>query len=191
MNNKIAVAVSGTGRSLQNLLDRQVEYSYEIVAVISSKTGCGGEKIATEFNLPVIPFDNYTSKESLEKRLMELQVNWILLAGFIKKFPLLKHYRLHTINIHPSLLPKFGGRGMYGLNVHKAVKEANETKSGVSIHYVTEEYDQGKIIAQQQVNINCSESAEDIARKVFEIECQLYPRTIDSLIKNETTGVPS
>jgi phosphoribosylglycinamide formyltransferase 1 len=108
----------------------------------------------------------------------------IVLAGFLRKVPLylIKAYPNKIINIHPALLPKYGGKGMYGHHVHEAVKANSETESGITIHYVNEHYDEGAFIAQHKTDLLASDTAEDIARKVLALEHRYYAKAIDSLI---------
>lgn len=193
MNNKlkIIVCISGTGRSLQNMIEKQKEQGlpYSIVGVVSSRPGCGGEKIAKDNSIPLLTlsFNASTQAEdivALKKFWRELKGDLFALAGFIKKFPLLPDWSQRVINIHPALLPKYGGKSMYGMNVHRAVYEAKEEFSGATIHKVTKEYDEGAIIAQSSVGISgCS--PEEIAKKVFQKECEIYPEVLTKIAKGD------
>ena len=115
----------------------------------------------------------------------------IICAGYLRKIPtnLIQAYPNRILNIHPSLLPKFGGHGFYGLHVHKSVLENKETHTGCTIHIVSAEYDQGPILAQERLVVDPSESAEQLAKRVLKLEHQLYPKTIASYLKqlNNTT----
>ena len=187
MNNRVVVAISGGGRTLRNLIEKQSEFNYEIVGVISSSPNCLGNEIAKEFKLPLFiesfTFKNHdVAKEKLYPWLKERDASWIALGGFLKIFPTWPEFHKRIINIHPALLPKFGGKGMFGINVHKAVFDSNEKVSGATIHYVTEKYDEGQIIAQGKVDISDCQSPEEIAAKVFEEECRLFPNTLHRLI---------
>ncbi len=181
---KVAIAVSGKGRSLENLLKDQK--SFEIAAVICSNPQAGAIAIASKHKLPVYDF---RAKEldplHLERWLNELGISWIALAGFLKVFPTLDSYQGRVVNIHPALLPKFGGHGMYGMRVHEAVKNANETLSGATIHFVNERYDEGAIISQGLVDLTGDMDTHTIADKVFAMECRLYPETLARLIQGE------
>jgi phosphoribosylglycinamide formyltransferase-1 len=110
------------------------------------------------------------------------------LAGFLLKIPeyIIEDFQGKIINIHPALLPKYGGKGMYGMNVHRAVIENNETESGISIHYVNKNYDEGKMIFQASCAINAGDSPEDLANKIRLLEHQHYPKVIEETIKNST-----
>lgn len=182
---RIAVAVSGGGRSLENFLAEQ-DAPFEIAAVISSNPNSRARLIAEEHGLPVYLFDSKSlNPNDLESWLLGLGVEWIALAGFLKIFPSMPSFEGKTVNIHPSLLPKFGGHGMYGLRVHTAVHAAHEKFSGATIHFVNERYDEGAIIAQGEVDVSMESSAEAIAAKVFALECRLYPLVLAKLVRGE------
>jgi phosphoribosylglycinamide formyltransferase-1 len=119
------------------------------------------------------------------EQLHQFQPDLIVLAGFLLKFPesILTEYP-KVINIHPALLPKYGGKGMYGKNVHQAVLENKEKETGITIHYVNEHYDEGEFIFQKSVNIEDCKTAEEIAQKIHELEHQYFPEVIRKLITN-------
>ncbi len=184
----ICIAVSGGGRSLKNLIDWQHagKTDFNVSCVISSKDTCGANDFAREKNIPLL----VSSEKKIEADLIEAFIKkhnaqWIVLAGFLKKFPNLSSFQNRIINIHPALLPDFGGKGMYGLHVHEAVIRAQKKTSGATIHFVNENYDEGNIIAQIFVDIEKNDSAEILAKKVFEKECLLLPVTINKLINGE------
>jgi phosphoribosylglycinamide formyltransferase-1 len=181
---KIAVAVSGQGRSLRNLL--KGDYPFEVGAVICSNPKALAIEVAKEFKVPIFleDFKNVDS-EALNKKLAELDIRWIILAGFLKPFPQLRSFENRVINIHPSLLPSYGGQGMYGIRVHEAVIAAKEPYSGATIHFVNEHYDEGSIIAQAQSDINGVLTAEELAHHIFELECEFYPAVIARLLTQE------
>ena len=116
--------------------------------------------------------------------LRTLQPDLIVLAGFLWKVPesIVKEFEGRIINIHPALLPKYGGKGMYGMHVHKAVKTSGDDKTGITIHYVNERYDEGAVIRQAQIPISSEDNAEDIAKKVHQLEYQHYPEVIQELL---------
>lgn len=122
----------------------------------------------------------------LEKTLEAYHVDFIVLAGYLKKIPdtLIKKFTGRMVNVHPALLPKYGGKGMYGMHVHKAVVSAREHESGMTIHYVNENYDEGAIIEQHRISINPTDSAETVARKVLELEHRHFAPCIEKLILN-------
>jgi phosphoribosylglycinamide formyltransferase-1 len=116
--------------------------------------------------------------------LNEYNINAIVLAGFLLKIPnsLIQHFPDKIINIHPALLPKFGGKGMYGAKVHEAIKEAGETETGITIHYVNENYDDGNIIFQARCPVSVDDTAEMIATKVHLLEYEYYPQVIEKIL---------
>jgi phosphoribosylglycinamide formyltransferase-1 len=185
----IAVAVSGGGRSLANLLEheRHDEAKYKITCVITSKPDCKAVSIAENAGLPIFfhRFPLQPDQElntSLEIFLKKHEVAWIVLAGFLRPLPILPVWSSKIVNIHPALLPKFGGKGMYGHNVHSAVLAAKESESGATVHFVNERYDDGAIIAQVIVPVNHSDTVELLAERVFAGECKLYPTVLNALL---------
>ena len=115
---------------------------------------------------------------------MGLKADLIVLAGFLLKFPssIIEHYPNRIVNIHPALLPNYGGKGMYGMNVHQAVLDNKEKETGITIHYVNENYDEGAIVFQKSVSIEDCKSAEEIAEKIHVLEHRYFPEVIENLI---------
>jgi phosphoribosylglycinamide formyltransferase-1 len=190
----ICVCLSGSGRSLANLLEHQKNASWSVKLVISSSASCKGIDVAKRAGIQVMTFD-FSSKSSQEQSIKlstkiqsvfdEHKISLVVLAGFLKKFPKIADFEGKVINIHPALLPKYGGKGMYGMNVHQAVHKAREEVSGATVHFVNAAYDEGAVISQIQVKILQKYSPEEIANKVFEAECVLLPKTIDALLTGE------
>lgn len=190
---KIAVFVSGRGsnlKAIQNSLLTQ-KFNAEIRAVISDKLNCGAFDFANEQKICTYSVSNlkksgYLNYDELLYHFEQLGINFIVLAGFLKKIPnnLIKKYPYKIINIHPALLPKFGGKGMYGINVHRAVFESGEKYSGATVHFVNEIYDNGLIIEQRKVDIANAKSPEEIAKMVLEIEHKLLPSVIKMFASN-------
>lgn len=176
---RLAVFISGTGSNLKALIDAEKEnyFDSEIKLVVSNKEA-KGLSYAREENISYIISKD--DEEILEK-LRDKKIDLIVLAGYLPKVTknIIDKYRI--INIHPSLLPKYGGKGFYGLNVHKAVFENKEKISGVSIHFVNENLDDGDIILQRKVDISKCESAEEIAEKVLEVEHKSLKEVIKQL----------
>lgn len=186
MTIQVAVGISGRGRSLSNLLKHQKkpDCPYKIVGVISSNKNCVGNDIAQEANLPLF-YDNFKNPcvEKISNWIEKHNVQLIALAGFLRPFPVNQKWDRAIINIHPALLPDFGGKGMYGKHVHKAVLQSGLKVSGATIHYVTNEYDKGQIIAQIQVPVFSEDNPDVLAERVFKAECQLYPAALSGLAK--------
>ncbi len=185
----IAVAVSGGGRSLANLLEqeRKGQTKFKITCVLTSKHDCKGVLIAEKAGLPVFfhKFPLQADQElniNLESFLKKHRAEWIILAGFLRPLPVLPAWSSKIINIHPALLPKFGGKGMYGHHVHSAVLANKEVVSGATVHFVNEKYDEGAIIAQVLVPVRKDDTVEVLAERVFAGECRLYPEVLNLLI---------
>jgi folate-dependent phosphoribosylglycinamide formyltransferase PurN len=143
--------------------------------------------IAKQYGIPQLvasfpPDPNPIAPEALFGWLTEKNINWIALAGFIKRFPLDTDWHGRIVNIHPALLPDFGGAGMYGMKVHRAVIASPAQWTGASIHVVTEEYDEGSVIAQAVVARRRDDTPESLAERVFRAECRLYPKVISGLV---------
>lgn len=191
---KIAVFVSGRGSNLKAILNSiaKSKTKIEVVCVISDKIECSAFEIANKYKIPTYSVSQsenefYVSYNEIISILKEFGTDLIVLAGFLKKIPdtLIDSFEKKIINIHPALLPSFGGKGMYGLNVHKAVFEKSAQVSGATIHFVDKIYDNGKIIAQESVNINGVNSPEEIAKKVLKIEHNLLPKIIFKFSENK------
>ncbi len=183
----LAVLVSGRGSNLKAIIDSTIlKNIVEIKAVIGDKLYCPAFDIAKKYSIPVYSVgkkEGFISFDDLETNLKSLKVELIVLAGFLKLIPdnFVKSFRNKIINIHPALLPGFGGPGMYGMNVHRAVYESSAQVSGATVHFVDETYDTGRIIAQQCVDISGVTSAEQIAERVLSVEHQLLPYVIEKI----------
>ncbi len=184
---KIAVFVSGRGSNLQAILNSQdLKNKTEIKAVFSDKTDCPAFKIADEYSIPAYSLGNKEGcigYNDLCGLLEKLNVELIVLAGFLKLIPgeVINKFKYKIINIHPALLPSFGGKGMYGLNVHKAVFNSSAKVSGPTVHFVDASYDTGAIIAQKCVDISDVKSPEEIAERVLALEHEQLPYVIGKL----------
>jgi len=168
--------VSGNGSLMQHIYDaidnKQIDASIE--TVIYSKE-CKAQQIAESLGTPCFLYD-----EDLEKLLNEYEVNLVILAGFTRRLKVPVSYRERIINVHPSLLPKFGGKGMYGMKVHETILEADETISGCTVHLVNDEYDSGDVILQKTCPIFPQDTAIDLRLRVFELEKELLTEAIRS-----------
>ncbi len=188
---KIAVFVSGRGSNLLSILQsRELAELIEIEAVVSDKIECGAFEIAKKYSVPTFSLgekDGLISYKDLSNFLSQLNIDLIVLAGFLKLIPddVVKKYKRRIINIHPALLPSFGGKGMYGMNVHRAVFNSSAKVSGASVHFVDESYDTGSIIAQECVDIRNVKSPEEIAEKVLKIEHRILPSVIKLLAEKK------
>jgi phosphoribosylglycinamide formyltransferase 1 len=180
------VLLSGSGRTLANLLrcidDR--ENSVEIVRVISTRPNVAGNAIASQAGIPldIVARRSFDSPASFSDAIVAIfdseQADLAVCAGFLSKLVVPDRYIGRIVNIHPSLLPLFGGKGYYGERVHQAVLDSGMKVSGCTVHFVDNVYDAGPIIAQQCVPVIPDDSPETLARRVFEEECRLYPEVI-------------
>ena len=183
----LAVFVSGRGSNLRAILESpKLKELVQVKVVVGDKSFCPAFDIAKNFSIPVYSVgkkEGFKSFDDLKIIFKELEINFIVLAGFLKLIPadFVKSFSKRIINIHPALLPSFGGAGMYGVNVHRAVFESSVQVSGASVHFVDESYDTGKIIAQKCVDISDVKSPEEIAERVLHIEHQLLPDVLEKI----------
>lgn len=185
---KIVIFASGSGTNAENIIRYfQATKSASVEAVFTNKADAQVIQRAEKYQVPSQVF----TKNDLEtgKVLQEIntiQPDLIVLAGFLLKFPesIVAEYPDKIINIHPALLPKYGGKGMYGMHVHRAVVENKESKTGITIHYVNENYDEGNIIFQKEVAVLISDTPEVVAAKIHELEQDHFPVVIEKLLTN-------
>jgi phosphoribosylglycinamide formyltransferase-1 len=183
----IAIFCSGSGSNAEKIMEYfQHHDSIKVSLLLANKPDAYALKRAEKYGVPtvVVTKDSYRTESELLSILKKHEVDWIILAGFLLLIPdfLVKNFPDKIINIHPALLPSYGGKGMYGMNVHKAVAEAKERKSGMTIHFVNEHYDEGKIIFQASCELSETDSPEDIAHKVLALEHQHFARVIEETI---------
>jgi phosphoribosylglycinamide formyltransferase 1 len=186
---KIVIFASGSGSNAEKIiLHFKNNCQGNVVAVFTNNTHAKVIEKAKKLDVSVEIFN----KEALlgghlSEKINKISPDLIVLAGFLLKFPesIIKNYPNKIINIHPALLPKYGGKGMYGLNVHQAVLDNKEVETGITIHYVNENYDEGGIIFQKSVNIKNCKTPEEIAQKVQELEHQYFTEIIEKLINQD------
>jgi len=187
---KIAVFVSGKGSNLSALLNYpDLINLIEIVAVVSDKINCKAFEIAREFGIKTFSIGQENGKvnqNDITSILKKLEVDFVVLAGYLKLIPneLIEKFENKIVNIHPALLPSFGGKGMYGSYVHRAVFNSSAKVSGATVHMVDKTYDTGKIIAQKCVDISDVKNPEEIAERVLKIEHQLLPEVVKAFAEN-------
>ena len=186
---KIAVFASGAGTNAGKIIDRFPKNNsaeIEVALVVCNKPGAGVLKIAEENNIPTLLIDKekFFHGDGYIKELKEKGIDFIILAGFLWKIPdaLIKAFPKKIINIHPALLPKYGGKGMYGRFVHEAVIAAKEKESGITIHYVDELYDHGDIIFQALCPVAENDTADVLAARISKLEHEHFPAVIEKLI---------
>lgn len=184
---RIAILASGTGSNARKIVEHlQGNKHIEVALIASNRKSAGvlemaaGQGIATR----VITRTDFYSSDTFLTDLQKTDIDWVILAGFLWLVPtnLVQAYPNRIVNIHPALLPAYGGKGMYGINVHKAVKENKEVVSGMTIHLVNEKYDDGAIIFQGRTDLDSKDTAEDIAAKVLKLEHEYYPIVVEGLV---------
>lgn len=187
---RIAILASGAGSNAEAILNHFARGSgsevAEVVWVCTNRRDAGVRAVAKRFAVE----DSHLSKTDIQtgallEGLRARQVDWVALAGFLLKVPeeVCETFAGRMVNIHPALLPKHGGPGMYGMHVHRAVKEAGESVSGMTIHFVNERYDEGGIVFQGEVDLDPDDTAEGIAAKVLELEHRHYAQVLEGLIR--------
>ena len=198
MSLRLAVFASGGGTNLQALIDAfhgRPDPAIRIVLVISDRRQAGALARAQKAGIEatIIPVSQRPVEELVEELLEALSsanIDLILLAGYLRLIPaeVVRRYRQRIINIHPALLPAFGGKGMFGLNVHRAVLQSGATLSGATVHMVDECFDEGMILAQWPVPVLVDDSPERLAERVLHVEHLLYPATVEALARSMERG---
>ncbi len=184
---RLGVMLSGSGTTLLNLMDhiRSGKLDAQIPIVIASKECVGAER-ARDLGIETIVHEGSIGSDDLDSICDEFDIDLVILAGYLRLVPISDRVRHRVINIHPALLPRFGGKGMHGMHVHRAVAYEARTngldRSGCTVHFADEQYDTGEHIVQLSCAIESSDTPEQIAKKVFELECEAYPRAIKKLI---------
>lgn len=187
---RIAIFASGTGSNAQKILSHfKTSNKIDVALIVSNKTNAGVLNFAKEYSVPTLIIDRekFLKGNGYVPELQAAKIDWIILAGFLWKIPvsLLNHWEKRIINIHPALLPKYGGKGMYGEAVHRAVLAANEKESGITIHYVDEQYDHGATIFQATCSVLSTDLVENLAEKIHALEHLHYPVVIEKEILSQ------
>jgi phosphoribosylglycinamide formyltransferase-1 len=188
-NVNLVILASGNGSNTENIIKYfDGHESIKVALVVTNNSKAGVIERVKKYNIPVSILDNVQVEkgEELSQLFSAYAVDFIVLAGFLRKVPqqLTNDFRNRIINVHPSLLPKFGGKGMYGINVHRAVLDQGEKESGITIHLVNEKYDEGKIIGQFKVKVNPAYTPEELQDVIHQLEKDNLPKTIESYIKS-------
>jgi phosphoribosylglycinamide formyltransferase-1 len=186
---RLAILASGAGSNARNIIQYfKDSKEVEIALVISNRKHAGVFDVASENNIQALylPAGQMIGENGLLQILLDQGIDSVILAGFLLKVPeeVIRVFAGRIINIHPALLPKFGGKGMYGHFVHEAVFAAEERESGITVHLVDEHYDEGDILFQAKVEINEGEGPLDIERKVRELEVEHFPAVIDRWLES-------
>ncbi len=185
----IAIFASGSGSNALRIIEYFADHEdIHVALVITNRPTAGVLQHAHKHQIPaaVLTKRMINNREALISLLNNYAIDFIALAGFLLLVPsfLVESYEGRIVNIHPALLPKYGGKGMYGMHVHRAVKEAGETESGMTVHFVNSEYDEGAIVAQYSTPLEPQDNPEDIAAKVLKVEHAYYAPTIESVIRS-------
>lgn len=187
---KIAIFASGSGSNALKIIEHfQHSQNVKVAAVLTNRKEAGVLTHANRFDVKNMYFPGSvwkTEPESILKWLCDEGIDFVVLAGFLLKVPdnIVAHFTNSMLNIHPALLPKYGGKGMYGMNVHEAVKADAEAVSGITIHYVNKKYDDGNIVFQAKTALNKEDTALDIQRKVLALEHNWFPKIIEQELEN-------
>jgi formyltetrahydrofolate-dependent phosphoribosylglycinamide formyltransferase len=187
---RLGVLISGSGRTLQNLIDRIREGSLpaRIEVVISSHAGVRGLERASQAGIPAHVVDYRAIRgdrgyaDAVAETLMRYPVDLVVMAGFLRRFLFPASLRGRVLNIHPGLLPRFGGKGLWGHHVHEAVLKAGVAESGCTVHVADHEYDHGPVLLEKRVPVLAGDTPDTLAARVFEAECAAYPEAIRSLV---------
>ncbi|NBS18427.1 MAG: phosphoribosylglycinamide formyltransferase [Flavobacteriia bacterium] len=185
---RIVLLASGSGTNAENIIryfDQKENPMVRVVMVMTNNPSAGVLKRVAPYKVSTHVFDKISLNNGrLLDQMAQLKPDLIVLAGFLWKIPkdMVEAFHQKIINIHPALLPKYGGKGMYGERVHQAVKEAGEIETGITIHYVNPHYDEGAIIFQARIEIDREDSPQQIAQKVHQLEYLHYPSVIRKLL---------
>ena len=184
---RIAILASGSGTNAENIINYfQSSDSIKVTIVYCNKETAGVFDRCKQLEVPCIWFSKEAFHDSSRVlHHVQLHADFIVLAGFLWKIPMdfVSAFPQKIVNIHPALLPKYGGKGMYGMHVHRAVKENKETETGITIHFVNKNYDEGAIIFQATASVDSNDSPEDIAKKVHQLEYMYFPKVIREVIE--------
>lgn len=190
---RLGIFASGTGSNATRLIDYfKGNTIFEVAFVLTNKPNAPVVEKTTQRGIKLITCTNFEIDQAhfLVQLCSNEKVDYIILAGFLRKIPsdLIHHFNQRIFNVHPSLLPKFGGAGMFGIHVHTAVKEAGEKESGITIHYVSEQFDEGQRIAQFFTPIDSNDSVEQIQSKIHQLEQIYFPFVIEQeIIKKQSS----
>ena len=184
---RIVIFASGSGTNAENLI--KFFHNGDSASIIQVLTNNPHAKVldrAKNLKVSALSFNRiaFSKTDDVLNILKTSKPDLIVLAGFLWKFPefILNEFPNKVINIHPALLPKYGGKGMYGMHVHEAVVANNEVETGITIHYVNAQYDEGAVIFQTKCDINPSDTAEDVAAKIHELEMEHFPKVVEKLL---------
>ena len=185
MNKKIVIFISGKGSNAKNLINYFSDNKELIIShVFSNNKHSDLNSYLLNTKVQYFLFEEKEISGKVFDELKKINPKLIILAGFLKKIPpsYLSFFKNKIINIHPSLLPKYGGKGMYGSNIHKKVIKNKESESGITIHYVSKEYDAGKIIFQKKIKVDKNDTPKKLEEKIHKLEYEYFPKIVESLL---------
>lgn len=187
LHKRIAIFASGAGSNAKKITEHFAgDKEIEVGLIVCNKPDAGVLDIASDFNIPVLMIEknSFSKGSGYVDELKNAGIDFIVLAGFLWKIPeaITKAFRNRIINIHPSLLPKYGGKGMYGSKVHEAVIAAGEKESGITIHYVDEHYDNGDVIFQATCPVLENDTPDTLAEKIYKMEHENFPRIVEECV---------
>ena len=190
----IAIFASGNGSNAENIVNYfSTNKEIKVAMIISNRSDAYVHVRANKLGIPSFTFNksDFDDGSVVLNKMAEYEIGFIVLAGFLLKVPqsIMDAFPNRIINIHPALLPKYGGKGMYGDNVHNSVKNAGEVETGITIHYINENYDEGDIIFQAKCDVSDSDSPNDIANKVHLLEQEHFPKIIEETVKNNLQNI--
>ncbi|UTW67634.1 phosphoribosylglycinamide formyltransferase [bacterium SCSIO 12643] len=185
----IAIFASGSGTNAQKIMEHfENESDVQISLILVNNPNAGVIQRAKKFNVPVVKFNRqqFSYSDEIVNVLLSHQIDLVVLAGFLWLVPqnMVAAFPDQIINIHPALLPKYGGKGMYGHHVHEAVIAAKEKESGITIHYVNEKYDDGNIIAQYKCEVSPTDTPDSLAHNIHKLEHQYFPKVIENILNS-------
>ena len=187
MIHHIAIFASGAGSNTKKIIEHfKHKQNIFVNLIVSNKPDAPVLAMAREYGIPTLVLNRkeFYETEDILKIFNKFSIGFVVLAGFLWLLPtyLVRAFENRMVNIHPALLPKYGGKGMYGMRVHEAVKKAGDTETGITIHYVNEQYDDGDIVFQAKCPVSREDSPEDIAQNIYRLEHRHFPEVIEKLL---------
>jgi len=187
MQHNIAIFASGTGSNAKKIVEHfKHNQNINVTLIVSNKADAPVLDMARANGIPTLVIDRgyFYQSEDILKIFNKFSIGFVVLAGFLWLVPtyLVRAFEKRMVNIHPALLPKYGGKGMYGMRVHEAVKNAGDTETGITIHFVNEKYDDGDIVFQAKCQVGLEDTPDDIAKKIHQLEHRHYPEVIEKLL---------
>ena len=191
---KLAIFASGSGSNAENIANYfSSSEDIKVAVILSNKRDAYVHERARKFNIPSFTFtkSDFDNGTAILEKMTEYNIDFIVLAGFLLKVSnnIIDAFPNRIVNIHPALLPKYGGKGMYGDNVHNAIKNAGEKETGITIHYINENYDEGDIIFQAKCEVTDLDTPQDIANKVQTLEQIHFPKIIEEIVRNNLKNI--